>query len=290
VEVHVQDAIAEVERKLAAAGIRRARENAELLVAYAAGVRSTELPLADPLEPEAASVLCELTASRASRIPLHYLTGTASFGGVDLEVGRGVFVPRRQTEPLLAWGLEALRDLGDPVVVDLCAGSGAIALAVAHARPDATVHAVENDPEALRWAEHNLAVRARAGDTPVLLHAGDVGDPALLAELEGVVDLVLCNPPYVAVGRELIPEYAEHHPEQSVFAGADGLDVIRDVVECARRLLRPGGAAAIEHDDPHAEALPALLRATSAFTEVVDRLDQDERPRFTTARRRPEAR
>jgi release factor glutamine methyltransferase len=207
-----------------------------------------------------------------------------------VEVGRGVFVPRRQTEPLLAWGLRSIREVAGPVVVDLGAGSGAIALAVAHARPDATVHAVENDPEALRWAEHNIAARAAAGDTPVRLHSGDIGDPRLLESLESGVDLVLCNPPYVAAGTELIPEYAHHHPEQSVFAGTDGLDVIRDAVDCARRLLRPGGAVAIEHDDPHADALPALLRAAGAFTDVVDRFDQDERPRFTTARRRTEAR
>jgi release factor glutamine methyltransferase len=170
-------------------------------------------------------------------------------------------------------------------VVDLCAGSGALGLALANARPDATVHGVEVDQSALAWARRNADHRREAGDTPMLLHAGDVTAPGLLSTLDGQVDLVLCNPPYVPLGTEIPAEVAEHDPAGAVFAGPDGLDVIRHVITCAARLLRPGGQVGIEHDDAHGESVPALLRARRVLTDVTDHDDLAGRPRFATARR-----
>jgi release factor glutamine methyltransferase len=110
----------------------------------------------------------------------------------------------------------------------------------------------------------------------------------LLHHLDGHVDLVLSNPPYVPVHKPIPAEWAEHHPRISVYAGADGLEVIRHVVACATRLLRPGGGVAIEHDDPHGELVAELLRARSRFHDIAHHRDQDDRPRYTTARRSPE--
>jgi release factor glutamine methyltransferase len=160
-----------------------------------------------------------------------------------------------------------------------------LGLAVANARPDAQVHAVERDPAALAWARRNADTRAAAGDTRIRLHAGDVADPGLLADLAGTVDLVLCNPPYVPTGTPVPPEVAEHDPESAVFAADRGLAVIRQVVACAARLLRPGGAVCVEHDDSHGEAVPALLAGHGGFTDVHDHADLAGRPRFTTATR-----
>jgi release factor glutamine methyltransferase len=240
------------------------------------------VPLVDPPVIE---TLRMLVSRRALRVPLQHLTGTAAFGPIEVAVGPGVFVPRPETETLLAWGLAALEGVAAPVVVDLCTGSGALALAVAHARPDAQVHAVERDPVALSWARRNADARAAAGDTPVRLYAGDVADPGLLAALDGLAHLVLCNPPYVPVGTPLPPEVALHDPPQAIFAGEDGLAVIPDVVRTGTRLLREGGWIAIEHDDSHGQAVPALLAARRVLTGVADHTDLAGRPRFATARR-----
>ncbi|MCA1673810.1 MAG: peptide chain release factor N(5)-glutamine methyltransferase, partial [Actinobacteria bacterium] len=231
-----------------------------------------------------------VVAQRAQRVPLQHLTGTAALGGVDLAVGPGVFIPRPETELLLVWGLSLLAEVAQPLVIDLCTGSGALALALAHARPDAEVHAVEKDPVALSWARHNADARAVAGDTPITLHCADLADPGLLTALDGMADLVLCNPPYVPVGAAVPPEVARHDPFTAVFAGVDGLAVIPDVVRTGTRLLREGGGIAIEHDDSHAAAVPGLLAARRVLTDLTDHCDLTGRPRFATARRRLVAR
>jgi release factor glutamine methyltransferase len=199
-----------------------------------------------------------------------------------------VFVPRPETELLLEWGLRAVRDVREPLVVDLCTGSAALALAFAASRPDASVHALEADLDALRWARHNIAAASGAGPA-VTLHAGDVRWPDLLVELEGRVDLVVCNPPYVPDGTPVPPEVADWDPADAVFGGPDGLEIIRAVVCTAAGLLRPGGALAVEHDDTHAESVPELLRRRRTLDDVVEHDDLVGRPRFVTARRVPAA-
>jgi release factor glutamine methyltransferase len=278
-------AVREAERILTDAGIASPRVDAELLAAHVVGVPRGRLPMVPLVDPPVIDALRLLVSRRAARVPLQHLTGTAAMGPIDVAVGPGVFVPRPETEMLLAWGLAALEGVAQPLVVDLCTGSGALALAVAHARPDAQVHAVERDEVALSWARRNADMRAAAGDTPVALYAGDIADPGLLVALEGMAHLVLCNPPYVPVGASLPPEVAWHEPPAAVFAGDDGLAVIPDVVRTGTRLLREGGSIAIEHDDSHAVAVPALLAARRVLTDVADHLDLAGRPRFATARR-----
>ncbi|WP_190821613.1 peptide chain release factor N(5)-glutamine methyltransferase [Saccharopolyspora pogona] len=282
-------AILEAERILAAAGVASPRTDAELLAAHLLGVERTKLMMVPLVDPPVVQALHDLVRRRAARVPLQHLTGTASLGAVALEVGPGVFVPRPETELLLAWGLATLEGVERPTVVDLCTGSGALALAMANARPDATVHAVEKEPAALAWARRNAGQQAQAGDTPIHLYAGDVTDPMLFMELEGLADLVLCNPPYVPDGTPVPPEVRDHDPHQAVFGGRDGLDVVRHVVGCAARLLCPGGGVAIEHDDTHGGSVPALLRARRVLEDVQEHTDLAGRPRFATARRtRPE--
>ncbi|TQM83067.1 release factor glutamine methyltransferase [Saccharothrix saharensis] len=277
-------AIIEAERLLAAAGVDSARVDAELLAAHVLGVERSRLALIPLVDPPVVEALHKVVRQRATRVPLQHITGRAHLGGVDLEVGPGVFIPRPETELVLEWGLSTVES-ADPVVVDLCTGSGALALAAAHRLPRATVHAVERDPSALAWARRNAEARAAAGDTPITLHAGDVTAPDVLADLDGQVDLVLCNPPYVPDGTEVQPEVAEHDPRHAVFGGADGLEVIRHVVAVAARLLKPGGHVAIEHDDSHGSIVPALLSTRRVLTDVADHRDLAWRPRFATARR-----
>ena len=279
-EMSWRAALAEAERELAAAGVPSPRVDAELLAAHVLGVPRAQLALlgTGSAERDRLAEFRVLTARRATRVPLQHLLGTAPMGPVDVAVGPGVFVPRLETELLLEWGLRAVAGVPKPLVVDLCTGSGALAAAVATSRPDADVYAVELDPEALAWARRNLGDRAH-------LVPGDVTDAGLLPELHGRVDLVLANPPYVPEGTPVPPEVADHDPHRAVFAGPDGLAVIRPLVVLAIRLLRPGGALAIEHDDTHAAAAPAVLAGHAELTDVVEHPDLAGRPRFVTGAR-----
>jgi len=260
--------------------------DAELLLATVLGVPRARLLTLGDVPAEAAARFEALVGQRADRVPLQHLTGRAPFRYLELAVGPGVFVPRPETEQLAGWAVEQLTGLAEPVVVDLGAGSGAIALSLAHEHPGSRVTAVERDPGAIEWTRHNAAVRAAAGDRPVEVLAGDMTDPALLRELDGTVDLVVSNPPYVPDGARVPREVADHDPPLALWGGPDGLDVVRGLLVTAARLLRPGGRLGIEHADAQGSALPALVRAHGAFADVEDHPDLAGRPRFTTARRR----
>ncbi|MFE1597010.1 peptide chain release factor N(5)-glutamine methyltransferase [Nocardia sp. NPDC058705] len=285
--IRLRPLIIEAAEVLAEAGVGSPMPDAENLAAYVLGTERMRLALIPMVEPEIADRYRALIEQRAARIPLQHLTGTAAMGEIDLAVGPGVFVPRPETELLFAWALAYLETLlhdHAPVVVDLCTGSGALALAIAHARPDAEVHAVELDPDALTWARRNADTRIADGDTPITLHADDVTDPTLLTPLNGRVDLVVSNPPYIPEAATLDPEVADHDPHRALFSGPDGLDVIRGMVPTIVRLLRPAGATAIEHDDTNGGGVAALLAAAD-FTDIVEHVDLADKPRFVVARR-----
>ncbi|MFF2088487.1 peptide chain release factor N(5)-glutamine methyltransferase [Nocardia sp. NPDC058176] len=273
--------------RLADSGVASPLPDAEQLAAHVLGVDRMRLALHPMIEADEAARFAELVDRRAARIPLQHLTGTAAMGEIDLAVGPGVFVPRPETELLFAWALARLETLGHahrPLVVDLCTGSGALALAIAHARPDADVHAVELDRDALRWARRNAEARAADGDTPITLHHDDVTDPFVVSELTARADLVVANPPYIPDAAALDPEVTDHDPHRALFGGPDGLDVIRAMIPNITRLLRPGGATAIEHDDTNGGGVAALLTA-AGLTEVIEHPDLAGKPRFVTAHR-----
>ncbi|MFC3501061.1 peptide chain release factor N(5)-glutamine methyltransferase [Micromonospora krabiensis] len=284
--------MARAARALADAGVEAARAEAEQLAAYVLAVPRGRLALADGFDPDQLAALDALVGRRVAREPLQHLTGSAAFRHLELAVGPGVFVPRPETELLAGWGIEWARRAAPPgpLVVDLCSGSGAIALAVAQELPAARVVAVERSPEALDWLRRNAADRVAAGDRPVEVVEADVTAPDLLADLVGQVDVLLCNPPYVPADTVVPPEVAGHDPAEAVFGGVDGLTVIRPVIARAAALLRPGGALGIEHDDTHGADVPALLVADGRFTDVVDHPDLTGRARFATASRRSDGR
>ncbi|BDC71990.1 peptide chain release factor N(5)-glutamine methyltransferase [Prescottella equi] len=283
IRLAIIEAAAELER----AGVPSARVDAELLAAHVLGVERTRLGLVPLVDLSVIEEYRELVARRVQRIPLQHITGSTAMGNVSLEVGPGVFVPRPETELLLAWALAHLEASGlrAPVVLDLCTGTGALALAIAHARPDAVVHAVELQPQALAWARRNADRRRDAGDTPINLVQGDVTDRALLTDLEGGVDLVVSNPPYIPEGAVLDPEVADHDPHTALFGGADGLSVIKPMINNIARWLRIGGAVGIEHDDTNGDQVAELFRARRVFDRVVEHPDLAGRPRFVVAHR-----
>jgi len=270
--------------RLRTAGVESPEADARTLLAYACGIEPARIPLLDALDDEAVSVFEGLVTSRAARVPLQHLTGRAYFRHVELEVGPGVFVPRPETEVMTGWAVDALRPMiaqgGRPRVVELCAGSGAISLALVSELTFLDVYAVELSAEAAAYARRNLA------DTLVELYVGDMADA--LHVLDGQVDLLIANPPYIPLDAyaSVTPEVRDHDPLPALFSGDDGLDAIRVVTDVATRLLRPGGLLCFEHADAQGESAPAVVTQSRAFTGIRDHLDLAGRPRFVTAVRR----
>jgi release factor glutamine methyltransferase len=262
--------------RLREAGVASPDFDAAELLAFVTG--SSRLHLSEPT-PEQQVRYDELIAQRAAREPLQHLTGTAAFRYRELAVGPGVFVPRPETEVMVGWILDRLADVKNPLVVDLCTGSGAIAGAIATERPDSTVHAVELSAEACAWARRNLA------GTGAILHEGDID--GCLPELDGQVDAVISNPPYIPLTawESVTAEVRDHDPALALWSGDDGLDEIKVVAATAGRLLKPGGWFACEHADVQGESAPAVFAATGLFTEVRDNKDLAGRNRFATGRR-----
>ena len=275
--------------RLRSAGVESPEHDARALAVHVLGLaKPSDLLLAEGFDDEQATAYEQLVSRRAERVPLQHLTGSVGFRYIELEVGPGVFVPRPETESVVQWAVDAIRDEGweSPLLVDLCAGSGTIAFALANEVAGATVHAVEQDPDALAWARRNAAGRVEAGDPEVQLHLGSV--EGCLPDMDGRFDLVASNPPYVADDEGHIPdpEVVDHDPEVALFAGADGLDVVRLVEETAKRLLKPGGLVVVEHSDRQGETAPAVFEQAGGWDEVQDHKDLTGRDRFVTARKR----
>jgi release factor glutamine methyltransferase len=264
--------------QLAEAGIDSARYDAEELAAHLVGTERGRLTLLQPPGDEFFRRYRDIVNARSRRVPLQHLTGAAAFGPVLLQVGPGVFIPRPETEAILAWAT-AQRLAARSVIVDLCTGSGALALALARHRPAARVIGVEDSDAALQYARRN------AEGTAVELVRADVTTPGLLPELDKRVDLVVANPPYVPDGMALEIEVAQHDPPHAVFGGVDGMAVIAAVVGLVGRWLRPGGLFAVEHDDTTSSQTVELISRTGIFDEIEAHKDLAGRPRFVTARR-----
>ena len=267
--------------RLQTAGVESPAYDAAELLAHVLGTTRPGLALVEEVDDTAAAAFEELLARRARREPLQHLTGTAAFRHVELAVGPGVFVPRPETELLAGWAVERAAEVTRraPVVVDLCTGSGAIALAVATEVPAADVHAVELETEAFNWAERNLSGRG------IDLRQGDMA--AAFHDLDGTVDVVVCNPPYIPheAWESVAAEARDHDPHAALYsAGDDGLDAMRVAEAVAARLLRPGGRFGAEHADAQGESAPQVFVATGRWADVRDHRDLAGRPRYLTAR------
>src|SRR5271156_6642051 len=193
---------------LADAGIDSARWDAEELAAHLTGTDRGRLSLLESPGEEFFGRYRDAVAARSRRVPLQHLTGSAAVGPGALHVGPGVFIPRPETEAILAWAT-AQRLAERPVVVDLCTGSGALAVALAQHRPAARIIGIDDSVAALEYARRNAE-----GSSVELMHA-DVAEPGLLTELDGQADLVVANPPYVPDGTLLEPEVTQHDPHHA---------------------------------------------------------------------------
>jgi release factor glutamine methyltransferase len=221
-----------------------------------------------------ALAVLDVIERRAAREPLQHITGRAAFRSLDLAVGPGVFVPRPETELVAQLAIDALMAVAspEPLAVDLGTGSGAIALALATEVPHAAVVAVENSPRAFIWTKQNARDVAAAN---LRLVFADLADA--VPELDGTVDVVVSNPPYIPVGAvPRDPEVRLHDPEPALYGGPDGLDVVRALSKRAAALLRPGGTLVLEHGELQGDAIRALLtsdgwRAPSTTRDLLGR-------------------
>ncbi|MCX6433308.1 MAG: peptide chain release factor N(5)-glutamine methyltransferase [Actinobacteria bacterium] len=314
--VTIRDVLFDAEHRLGRVGVPSPNVDAAELVAFALGTTRNRLFLQDEITGEQKLRVEQLLARRLTRVPLQHLLGTAGFRHIEVEVGPGVFIPRPETELVTEAGLRELaaQPVGQRIGVDLCSGSGAIAISLALEAEGSRVHAVELSDDAITWTRRNVLAYedrvAAKGSRVEVLHedATTVADPGHpLAGLTGQVAVVVTNPPYIPdamIPRE--PEVRDHEPGMALYGGDDGMDVIRGVLRTAAILLRPGGLVVIEHADVQGlvagvAGVPAVTSALVAdaslssltgvpvgqplFTSVADRIDLNGLPRFTLARR-----
>lgn len=254
-----------------------------ILLAHVLNVPLSRLALVEEIDQDSFDAWQVLLDRRASGVPLQHLTGWAGFRTITVEVGPGVFIPRPETEVMVGWALEYLRARPKARVVELCTGSGAISKALMSEHSGLEVHAVELSEEAMSYAARNLS------GLGVDLRQGDMADA--FEELNGTVDLVIANPPYVPLTSwEGVPaEVRDHDPHLALFSGDDGLDAMQVVAKVAARLLKPGGVVGAEHAEVQSEAVIDIF-VRIGFETVRDNLDLSARPRFVTAKQRSRGR
>ena len=303
----IRDILVDSQWRLSNAGIESASTESAQLLAHVLGVPRNRLFMQDNVDEENRVAFERLLAKRLNRVPLQHITGTAPFRRIELNVGPGVFVPRPESELVAEAAIRFLRECQNPIAVDLCSGSGAIALSLALEVPGARVVGVELSPDSFVWLEQN--VNRFECEIPVEIHQMDATDftASVFAKLVGKCDVVTCNPPYIPIGMTpRDPEVRIHEPTVALYGGSDGLDVIRGIAKTAAMLLKSGGLLVVEHADVQgAEAgdasvvnllkqvhldegletyIPGIL-GEPFFAKVTDRLDFNQRPRFTMATR-----
>lgn len=266
----------------ATAAVLGSTAEARTLVAHVLGVEPSRLHTAPDADAAARDRLAGLVRRRLDGEPVQHLTGRAWFRTTSVAVGPGVFVPRPETEVMTGWALERLAERPAhpaPVVVELCAGSGAVSLALATEHPGVDLTAVELSGEAVAYLRRNLA-----GTDADVVHADMADTPS---HLDGRVDLVIANPPYVPLASwaDLPADVRDHDPVLALVSGQDGLDAMRVVAGVAARLLRPGGWVCAEHAEVQADSAPAVFVGHGGYERVADHRDLAGRPRFVTARR-----
>lgn len=269
------------------AGVENARLDMSLLLAEALGTDRLKLycDLDRPLDANETARAREMLTRRSKREPLAYILGRREFYGLDFAVTRDVLIPRPDTETLVELIVEWIRsrpeDAPEPALADIGTGSGAIAVAAAHACPAGRWIAVDISGSALAVARRNAETHGVAGR--IEFRSG-----SLLGPLDEPVDAICSNPPYVAETERpgLAPEVRDWEPDGALFSGEAGLDCLRELIAAASAKLNPGGLFAVEMGCEQAGAVSERLKETGAFEEIEVRRDLGGRPRCVAARRR----
>jgi release factor glutamine methyltransferase len=268
--------------KFSAAGVLSPSVDAELLGCFILEANRSELTLmaitGDSFSENKLAEFLAAVQRREKREPLQHITGLAPFRHLELEVGPGVFIPRPETEQLVDLALQKIEAIQNPVIVDLCSGSGAISIALNTEVAGSTVYAVELSKDAFSFLTKNYQ---RYGLDPKALRNENL--TTALEELASGVDLVVSNPPYIpdaAVPIDL--EVQLHDPALALYGGQDGLDVIRQISTRAWYLLRPGGHLVLEHAHTQAPAIGELL-LNQGWQGVVSASDLTGKDRMISA-------
>ncbi len=282
------DLVRHAAERFEAVGIESALADAELLAGHILGLSrgavQAQIMLDTSISDVQAEQLSNLYGRRLAREPLQHITGVAYFRQLELAVGRGVFVPRPETELIAQLAIDstrlAIRDGNpNPIAVDLGTGSGAIALAMATENPAARIYAVEKSADAFPFTKSNFETYADRCDATLV--QGDLADA--FQDLNALVSVVASNPPYIPLA--MIPRDEEvrlHDPALALYGGEDGMSVIHLVSATAKRLLVEGGALVIEHADSQSEQVSQLLLA-DGWREVRAHKDLTDRYRAVTA-------
>jgi release factor glutamine methyltransferase len=255
-----------------------------MLLAHAAGVSRGELLArvhsGKTVEDADLAQWDKLIVRRENREPLQHLTGTAAFMSFEVKVGPGVFVPRPETQSLVEHAIAqaqvmAVREVGLHIV-DLCSGSGVVAISLARAVLHASVVAVEASASAVEYLRHNvdtLAPNITVVESDVVSFGQGVKDAS--------IDMIVANPPYVPLAEvPNDPEVSRYDPVMALYGGEDGLDTVHEIVTLATRALRPGGYLAIEHSNLQGDAVRFTLKE-AGLRMVSTELDLVGRERFT---------
>lgn len=284
--VLVAEALASLRDRLAVAGVPSPDADAELLLGSLLGLSRGELvvhaQLGKHLSATVSADLEPLVQRREAREPLQHIVGRAPFMNFEVEVGPGVFIPRPETESLAERAIALAQSIGVDdrglSIVDVCSGSGVLAISLARAVPWASVLALDVSPEAIPYLKRNVSRLAPS----VAVECVSVTDFAK-TQAQSSLDMIVANPPYIPDSETPNdPEVFAHDPHLALFGGADGLDVVREIVALARHALRPGGVLMMEHSNLQGAAVAELL-STDGFRTIHTEQDLLGRDRFTHA-------
>ena len=282
--VLLRDLVEHAAKRFEEAGIDSAIVDAELLAGHVLGLSrggiQSEIIVGAEINDAQAEEITNLYARRLNREPLQHITGKAYFRNLELEVGRGVFIPRPETEFVAQLAIDALRVVASdkPIAIDLGTGSGAIALALATEVPNAKIFAVEKSDDAISYTRRNFE---KYGNENATVIQGDLAEA--FSYMDGSASVVVSNPPYIplaAVPRDV--EVRLHDPQLALYGGEDGMQVMHLVSASAKRLLHDGGTLVVEHADSQGEQVSQLLLA-DGWRQVRSHKDLTGRDRAVTA-------
>lgn len=260
------------------------RLDAEILLAFARKCQRIQLytQFDQPLTDEQRSIMRDLVKRRAAAEPVAYLVGHREFFSLDFDLKPGVFIPRPDTEILVLAALDVLKDKSSPEVLELCSGSGCVAVSIAKNHASARLTAVEISPQVIETTRRNVVKHQVEGRISVV--QGDLFEPI---PAEARFDLIVSNPPYIQQGEiaGLAADIRDHEPHLALDGGADGLDVIRRLVRESIHRLKPGGWLMFELSPEQAEAAMELMNE-AGFEQVQVKNDLSGQGRVVLGMRR----